>query len=93
MSNESKGSDTHDVSAGLCAASGGVSGDPRRKVLVPKGELLQNLLNVRTKPVEIRFKVCTQVLLFGARFQIAQREWRSVVEGLPRGLAQCGVFQ
>ena len=59
--------------------------------LVPKLELLQDVLDVRRETVEIRFEVGRELLLAGAGHEVTQREVRGVVERLASGLTQ-GLF-
>ena len=57
--------------------------------LVAELELVQNLLNVGRKAVEIRFKIRLELLACRAAGQIAQTEGRSVAKSLTGGVAQC----
>ena len=61
-------------------------GQPRD--LVAELEVLEDILHVGRKAVEVGFKVGPELLLAGARPQVAQREVGGVVEGLSRRLAQ-----
>ena len=56
--------------------------------LIAELELVEDFLNVRGEAVEIGLKIGLELLLAGARSQIAQTELRGVVEGLSGGLPQ-----
>ena len=60
--------------------------------LIPELEVVEDLLRVRGKPVEVGFEVCLELRLAGPCPEVAQRELRSVVESLSRRLAQGGVL-
>ena len=57
--------------------------------LVAELELVQNLLDVGRKAVQIGFKIRLKLLACRTSGQIAQAEGRCVAEGLPCGVAQC----
>jgi hypothetical protein len=56
--------------------------------LVTELELVEDLLNVWGEAVEVSFEVRPELLLFGARLEVAERERRHVVEGLSGCLPQ-----
>ena len=56
--------------------------------LVAELEVLEDVLHVGREPVEVGAKVGLELLPAGAGAQVAQRELRGVVEGLPRRLPQ-----
>ena len=60
--------------------------------LVAELEVVEDLLHVGREAVEVGLEVGPQLLLAGAGAQVAQRELRGVVEGLPGRLAQRGVL-
>ena len=60
--------------------------------LVAELELLQYLLDVGRKAVEVSLEVGPEPLLLADRGQVTEPEGRRVVEGLARGLAQGGIL-
>ena len=60
----------------------------QRRNLVAKLELLQNLLNVGRKAIEVRLEIGPQLLLPGSGPQIAEAEGRRIVEGLAGRLTE-----
>ena len=60
--------------------------------LVAEFEIVENVLDVRREAIEVILEIGEQLLLAAARFQVAQRELRGVVEGLPRRLAERGTL-
>ena len=61
-------------------------GEPRN--LVAELEVLEDVLHVGREAVEVGLEVGLELLLAGAGLEVAQRELRGVVEGLPGGLPQ-----
>ena len=58
---------------------------------MPEVEVVDDLLDIRREPVEQRLEVSLQLLLAGTRPQVAQGEFRGVVEFLASGLSKSGV--
>ena len=56
--------------------------------LVAEFEIVEDVLYIRRKAVEVRLEVGPELLLACARFEVAQGELGGVVEGLPGCLAQ-----
>ena len=50
--------------------------------LIPEFELVQNLLHVGRKAVEIGFEVALELLSLSAGFEVFQAEWRTIAERL-----------
>ena len=60
--------------------------------LVAELEVVEDVLDVGREAVEVVLEIGEQLLLAAARFQVAQRELRRVVEGLPRRIAERGAL-
>jgi hypothetical protein len=61
----------------------------QRLQLVPELEVLQNVLDVGREAVEVILEIGEELLLATARLEVAQRELRRVIEGLPGSITQC----
>ena len=56
--------------------------------LIAELEVVEDVLHVRREAVQVRLEVGLELLLTGARLEVAQRELRCVVERLAGGLTQ-----
>ena len=63
-------------------------GSGQARDLVAELEVVEDVLDVGREAVEISFEVGGELLAAGAGFEIAQGEFRGVVEGLAGGLSQ-----
>ena len=60
----------------------------RRRDLIPELEVVEDFLDVRREAVEVRLEIGLELLLAGAAFEVAQGEFRGVVESLTGGLSK-----
>jgi hypothetical protein len=60
--------------------------------LIAKFEVFDDVLDVLGETAEVVLKVCQQLLLAAARFQIAKRELGCVVKKLLRSIAESGML-
>jgi hypothetical protein len=60
--------------------------------LVAEFEIFDDFLNVGGEAVEVVFEIREELLLAGARFEVAEGEFGGVVERLLGGLAESGVL-
>src|SRR5918999_1677006 len=56
--------------------------------LVAEFELVENHLDIRGETVQVGLEIHLELLLFGSGFEVAECEWRGIVESLSRGITK-----